>query len=474
MAALNRSYDAVVIGSGPNGLAAAITIAQAGRSVLVIEGSDTIGGGTRSKELTLPGYAHDVCSAVHPMAASSLFFGSLPIAQHGLEWVHPITPLAHPLDDGTAVLCERSIEETAAGLGEDRGRYIRFMSPLVSNWRQIEPLVQGDWRVPRHPLDAIHFGLSAIQSAGGLAKKTFRGERARALFAGMAAHSILPLESVSSAAAGIVIGTSPHTVGWPFARGGSQNIANALASCLRSLGGEIVTGTWIKSMDQLPSSRAVLCDQTPRQVLDLAGHLFPSGFRRKLERYRYGPGSCKVDWALDAPIPWKANECARAGTVHIGGTLDEIAASERAAWNGQLSDRPFVLLAQPTLFDPSRAPEGKHTAWAYCHVPNGSIVDMSEKIERQVERFAPGFQSRILKRHVITAVALENMNPNLVGGDIAGGAPTLGQLFARPTWRLYCTPAKNIYICSSSTPPGAGVHGMCGHWAAKAALRKAF
>jgi phytoene dehydrogenase-like protein len=470
----NRSYDAVVIGSGPNGLAAAITIAQAGRSVLVIEGSDTIGGGARSKELTLPRYVHDVCSAVHPMAASSAFFGSLPLAQHGLEYVHPTTPVAHPLDDGTAVLCERSIEETAAGLGEDRERYIQFMSPLVSNWRQIEPIVQGDWSFPKHPLGAFRFGLSALQSASGLAKKTFRGERARALFAGMAAHSILPLESVSSAAAGIVIGTSPHTVGWPFARGGSQNIANALASFLRSLGGDIITGTWIKSLDQLPPSRAVLCDQTPRQVVALAGHLFPSGFRRKLERYRYGPGSCKVDWALDAPIPWKAKECARAGTVHIGGTLGEIAASERNAWNGQHSDRPFVLLAQPTLFDSSRAPEGKHTAWAYCHVPNGSSIDVSEKIEGQIERFAPGFQSRILKRHVTTPPEMENMNPNLVGGDVAGGASTLGQLFTRPTWRLYCTPAKNIYICSSSTPPGAGVHGMCGHWAAKAALRKAF
>lgn len=468
----SRKYDAVVIGSGPNGLAAAITVAQAGASVLVVEGQPTIGGGTRSAELTLPGYLHDVCSAVHPMAVSSPFFRSLPLERHGLEWIEPPAPCAHPLDDGTAVLAERPIEATATNLGSDRDRYLQVMASLVSSWPKLEPLVLGPpLRLPRHPFAAARFGLLAMRSASGLARSVFQGERARALFAGMAAHSILPLERMPSAAIGLVLSITVHAVGWPIPRGGSQRIAAALASYLQSLGGEIVTGTFVESLEQLPPSRIVLCDLTPRQILKIARQRFGASFRRSLERFRYGPGVCKVDWALDGPIPWTAPECSKAGTVHIGGTLEEICASERAAWLGEHADRPFVLLAQPTLFDSTRAPVGRHIAWAYCHVPNGSNRDMSEKIEKQIERFAPGFRSRILQRSVLTTPELELRNPNLVGGDITGGASDLRQLFFRPTWRQYRTPAKGIFLCSASTWPGGGVHGLCGHFAALAALR---
>ena len=469
-----REYDAVVIGSGPNGLAAAITVARAGRSVVIIEGQETVGGGTRSAELTLPGFTHDVCSAVHPMGLWSPFFRQLPLAQHGLEWVQPAAPLAHPLDNGAAVLLERSVELTAENVGLDCARYAEVIGSLVSAWPKLEDIVQDALRLPAHPLAAMRFGLRAMRSACGFARSAFRGERARALFAGLAAHSILPLERVPSAAVGLVLGITAHAVGWPFARGGSQKIADALASYLLSLGGEIVTGTQVESLDQLPSSRIVLCDVTPRQLLRIAGARFPAGFRRKLERYRYGPGVCKVDWALDGPIPWQAEECRRAGTVHVGGTLEEIATSERDAWQGHHCERPFVLLAQPTLFDSTRAPQGKHIAWAYCHVPNGSNADMSEKIEAQIERFAPGFRNRILARSVRAAAELEQHNPNLVGGDIAGGAADLKQFFFRPTRRTYRTPTRGVYLCSSSTPPGAGVHGLCGHLAANAALRDVF
>jgi phytoene dehydrogenase-like protein len=467
-------YDAVIIGSGPNGLAAAITIAQAGHSVLVFEGQESIGGGTRSAELTLPGFKHDVCSAVHPMGLLSPFFRTLPLAEHGLQWIHPDAPLAHPLDDGTAVLLERSLERTAENLGADGKRYSRIIGPLVSDWPKLESLLLGPPSLPRHPLAAARFGLQAMRSACGFAKGVFRGQPARALFAGIAAHSILPLEQMPSAAFGLVLGAVGHMVGWPIARGGSASIANALASYLRSLGGEIVTSSPVESVDRLPPSKVVLCDVTPKQLAKIAGRHFPSAFNRNLERYRYGPGVCKVDWALDAPIPWKAEACARAGTVHLGGTLDEIAASERAPWKGEIADHPFVLLSQPTLFDSTRAPAGKHIAWAYCHVPNGSSIDVSDRIEMQVERFAPGFRSRILKRSVLLTADMQRGNPNLVGGDISGGAADLSQFFFRPTMRLYRTPAKNIYICSSSTPPGGGVHGICGNVAARLALAEHF
>lgn len=512
-----RQFDAVVVGSGPNGLAAAITIAQAGHSVLVLEAEDTIGGGTRSAELTLPGFVHDVCSAVHPLAFSSPFFRTLPLAKYGLAFIQPDVPLAHPLDDGTAVIVERSVELTAARLGRDGKNYLKLFGPLVRDWSKLQPTLMGPLRFPQHPFAAARFGLHAMRSASSLANEQFRDTPARALFAGMAAHSILPLEDVPSAAFGMVLTMMAHSVGWPIVRGGSQKIADALAAHLRSLGGEIRAGTRVTNIDEvvriaaagserhrlksvLQSDRdagseaqasafaagsnpqqdsrevvnkkpVVLCDVSPRQLLEIAGPKFPAHFRNKLHEYFYGPGVCKMDWALDGPIPWTAKECARAGTVHVGGTLEEIALSERAAWNGIHSGAPFVLLSQPTLFDPSRAPAGRHTAWAYCHVPNGSDVDMSNVVETQIERFAPGFRARILKRSVMLSGELQKHNANLIGGDISGGAAYLGQFFLRPTRRLYSTPAKNIYICSASTPPGGGVHGMCGHFAANRALR---
>jgi len=468
---LSGKYDAIVIGSGPNGLAAAITMAQAGRSVLLVEGQQTIGGATRSEEITLPGFVHDVCSAVHPMGVVSPFFRTLPLQQHGLEWVHPSAPLAHPLDDGSAVVVERSVEDTAQNLGADAGQYTKIFGGLVSQWPKLESFLLGPLGFPRHPLIAALFGLRGMRSASTVARSLFHGERARALFAGHAAHSMLPLERVPSAAFGFVLGITAHVVGWPFARGGSQNIANALASYFRSLGGTVVTGQSVQSLDELPAARTVLCDVTPRQLLSMSQARLPQSFQHSLERYRYGPGVCKLDWALDAPIPWTAKECGRAGTVHIGGTLEEIAESERAPWQGEHAQRPFVLLTQPTLFDPARAPAGKHIAWAYCHVPNGSNFDMTDRIESQVERFAPGFRQLIRKRSVMLCANLESHNPNLVGGDINGGAALLSQFFLRPTWRLYRTPSKDLYICSASTPPGGGVHGLCGHFAAQAALR---
>lgn len=472
--ALAAEYDAVVIGSGPNGLAAAITFLQAGKSVIVYEAMDTPGGGVRSAELTRPGFVHDVCSAVYPLAAGSPFFRSLPLEKHGLEWVHSDVPLAHPLEDGEAVLLHRSVETTAAELGADRDAYRDLMSPLVSYWRGLDEELLAPFHVPRHPLWLASFGLQAMRPARRLADRRFRAERARALFGGLAAHSMLPLEARGSAAFGLILAMAAHGVGWPIARGGAQNLTRALVSYLRSLGGEIATGRRIDRLDSLPRSRAVLCDLTPRQLLALAGPQLPDGYRRRLQAYRYGPGAFKMDWALKAPVPWRARECSRAATVHVGGSLQEIAASERAAWGEKNRAGPFVLLAQPSLFDSSRAPQGHHTLWAYCHVPNGSKVDMSEAIERQIERFAPGFRDVIQARNILDPAALEARNPNLVGGDINGGAASLDQLFLRPTWRLYKTPVAGLYICSSSTPPGGGVHGMCGYFAALRALKDRF
>ncbi len=469
-----KEYEVIVIGAGPNGLAAAIEMARAGRSVLVREAAGEIGGGLRSGELTLPGFVHDLCSAIHPLAAASPFLRRLPLEDHGLEWVEPLLPVAHPLDCGEAAVLRRSVEETAEALGPDTKAYTRVFRPLVDDWPRLEGALLGPLvRLPRHPLVLTRFGLRALRPAQGFAKGAFSGEPARALFAGLAAHSMLPLEKAGSASFGLVLGLTGHAVGWPLPRGGSQSLAEALASYLRSLGGEIVTGAPVESLDEL-SAPTVLCDLTPRQFLRVAGERLGGRYRRALERYRYGPGVFKLDWALSGPIPWSAPECAQAGTVHLGGTLDEIAASERAPGRGETSDRPFVLLAQPTMFDPSRAPEGQHTAWAYCHVPNGSTVDMTDAIERQIERFAPGFGELVLARNAMAPADLERRNANLVGGDIAGGSNDLRQLIARPALRPvpYSTPIDGVYLCSASTPPGGGVHGMCGYLAARAALRR--
>lgn len=464
--------DAIVIGSGPNGLAAAIALAQAGRSVVLYEAAGTIGGGARSAELTLPGFVHDVCSAAHPLAVISPFLRTLPLASHGLEWIEPPAAMAHPFDDGTAVTVERSIERTAAQFGRDAQAYRALMEPLAREWPKLERAVLGPPALPRHPLALAEFGLKALQSAAGLARRRFQEERARAVFAGIAAHGMRPLEMALTAGVGLVLGASAHICSWPAPRGGAQRLADALASYFRSLGGEIVTGTRILSIDELPPARAVLCDLTPKPLLSIAGHRFPPAYRRKLERYRYGPAAYKVDWALAGPIPWRAPECARASTVHLGGTLDEIALSEREAWAGRPPERPYVLLTQPSLFDPLRAPEGRHTGWAYCHVPHGSTFDMLDRIETQVERFAPGFRDRILARSVLPPAELERRNANIVGGDIAGGVVDLRQAFTRPTASLYSTPVRGLYLCSSATPPGVGVHGMCGYHAAQRALKE--
>ncbi len=465
--------DAVVVGSGPNGLAAAIALAQAGRSVNVLERGGTIGGGCRSAALTMPGYVHDTCSTVHALALASPFLSSLPLAGHGFEPVHPGAPLAHPLDDGTAVMLERSVADTAAGLGPDRQAYARLFDPLVRNSEALFAEVLAPLSAPRHPLLLGRFGLSALRSAAGLARSRFDGERARALLAGCSAHSMLSLRAPVSAAFGVVLAMTAHAVGWPVARGGSQRLAEALADHLRALGGTIETGHPVESIAELDGTELALLDLTPRGLDAIAGERLPDRYRRALGRYRYGPGVFKLDWALDGPIPWAAPDAARAGTVHLGGTLDELAASEEAVVRGEHPERPFVLLVQPSLFDATRAPAGQHTAWAYCHVPNGSTRDMTAAIEAQVERFAPGFRERIAARSAMDSAEVERRNPNYVGGDINGGLQSLGQLFARPVARPvpYSTPLPGVYLCSSSTPPGGGVHGMSGYWAARAALR---
>ncbi len=463
--------EVTVIGAGPNGLAAAIVAAQAGYSVNLLEAQTTVGGGARSAELTLPGFIHDICSAVHPLARASPFFRTLPLAQHGLEWIQPDLPLAHPFDDGSAVVLHRSVEATARQLGGDTQAYADLFSPLVNDWEALLDDVLAPIRLPKNPLGMAGFALHAIKSADGLARSYFREQRTRALLAGLAAHSMLPLDKAATAAFALLLAAAGHAVGWPIPRGGAQKIADALAGHFEAIGGRIFLGSRVESFDQLPRWRVLLADITPRQLLALAGTRLPRPYRRTLERYRYGLGAFKINWALSDPIPWRAPECRRAGTIHLGGSFDEIAASERAAWDGRPHERPFVLVAQPSLFDPSRAPAGRHTAWAYCHVPNGSTVDMLARVEAQIERFAPGFRECVLARSVMPPAALERHNANLVGGDINGGVQDIFQLVTRPTVRLYSTPLDGLYLCSSSTPPGGGVHGMCGYFAATRATR---
>lgn len=466
--------DAVVVGSGPNGLAAAITLAQAGLKVQLFEARPTVGGGMRTMELTRPGFRHDICSAIHPLGMGSPFFQQLPLAQYGLEWIQPKLPLAHPLEDGSAVELHQSLSQTAAGLGIDGRTWQRVMAPLAANWEKLAPMLLSPLPLPRHPLTLLRFGLLAPWPANLLARMLFQAEPARALFAGLAGHAIMPLEKPLTASFGLVLAILAHRVGWPIPRGGSHSIADALATHFQALGGQIHTDCPITNLAELPPARVILLDVTPRQFLALAGQRLPSAYRRRLARYRYGPGVFKIDYALSEPIPWRAVACRQAGTVHVGGTLAEIAAAERQVWRGQSPERPFVLMAQQSLFDDARAPAGQHTGWAYCHVPHGSSVDMTATIEAQIERFAPGFRDCILARAVHGPAQLEGYNPNYVGGDINGGVQDLRQLWTRPLLRFppYATPIDNLFLCSSSTPPGGGVHGMCGFHAAQAALRR--
>ena len=465
-------YDAVVVGAGPNGLAAAITLALAGRSVLVREARERVGGAAASDELTLPGFIHDTFSTVHPLGVGSPFLKSLPLEEHGLEWVHSEAAFAHPFDDGTAALLERSIEDTGRWLDGDGSRWRRLHEPLADHWEEIAPDILDPIGIPRHPILMARFGIRALPSVRTLCAATFQGMRAPALFAGSAAHSGLPLEAAGTAAYGMMLNISGHAVGWPFPRGGAQSLANALAARFQSSGGRITTGRRIGRLDEI-DARIVLLDVTPRQLLAMAGDRLPASYRTRLERFKYGPGVFKLDYALSDPVPWTAGVCRRAGTVHVGGTMAEISVSESIVSAGGIPTAPYVLTAQHSLFDDTRAPDDKHTFWAYCHVPNGSTVDMTDRIEAQIERFAPGFRDTIISRHAAGPVDLERRNENLVGGDVNGGAATFWQLFARPVLRPapYRTPLKGVYLCSASTPPGGGVHGMCGYNAARIALK---
>ena len=469
----DQQPDAVIIGSGPNGLAAAIVLAQAGRAVLVLEGAQTIGGGARTAELTLPGFHHDVCSAIHPMAISSPFLRSLPLEAHGLQWIHPEAPLAHPLDDAPAAMLYRDLDATSATLGVDGPAYRRWMQDWVHQWEALSTDALAPLGLPSHPFLMAGFGMAAMRKATAVARR-FKAAPAQALFGGLAAHSVLPLDMVPSAAIGIMLGVAGHAAGWPMPKGGAQALSDALAAHLRSLGGTIETGVQVSRLEDIPTDGPVLFETAPAHLADIAGPHLPEGFSKKLRGFQHGPGICKLDYALSGPIPWKDPAVSKAGTVHVGGTLEEMARSERMAWDGTHCEQPFVLVAQQSLFDPTRAPPGQHTLWAYCHVPSGSDRDVSATVEAQIARFAPGFQDLILHRHVSTAADTARYNPNYIGGDVNGGAPTLGQLFTRPTARLspYTTPNPRIFLCSASTPPGGGIHGMCGWHAAQAVLKR--
>lgn len=465
-------YDAVVVGSGPNGLACAIVLAQAGLSVLVVEAQSTAGGGCRSLELTLPGFVHDICSSIHPLGIGSPYFRTLNLERYGLDWVQPDAPFGHPLTSGDCAILERSVDQTAENLGVDGAAYRRLMGGLLPDWDYVAPLLLEPWKLAQHPYQLAHFGMKALMSARTLATRRFQTNKAQTLFAGIAAHSGLRMDEPASAAFAFVLGLAGHAVGWPFPRGGAQSLINALVELFKSYGGEIILGCPVSDLDELPSSRLQMCDITPSQLLNIAGKRLPRQFKNQIGKYKYGPASFKIDWALNAPVPWQNEQMKRAGTAHLGASLEEIADSEALVAAGLPPEKPYVLLAQTSLFDATRAPVNQHTLWGYCHIPNGSDFDMTERIEDQIERFAPGFRKTILKRNVLTPKTMEEKNANHVGGDINGGALSLGQLFSRPLIRKvpYSTPVPGLYLCSSSTPPGGGVHGMSGYYAAKCAL----
>jgi phytoene dehydrogenase-like protein len=468
----DKTYDAIIVGSGPNGLAAALILAQARLKVLVVEARATLGGGTRTAELTLPGFHHDICSAVHPLGVASPFLRDLPLAEHGVEWITPTVSVAHPLDNEPAAAIHHSLEETVAQLGADGAAWRRMLAPMVDNWQSLIAEFLAPLHFPRKPLQYARFGAVGGLPATWAGRMLFHTERGRAAFAGMAGHAMIPLERAPSAAFGLMLSMLANSVGWPIARGGSQSIADALVAMIRALGGEFQTDFEVTDLNQLPPARAILLDVTPRQLLAMGRDRLPAGYQRALSRFRYNPGVFKMDWALSQPIPWRDLVCHETATLHLGGTMEEIAASEAAVWRGEIPQHPYVLMAQPTLFDTSRAPSGQHTAWGYCHVPSGSTVDMTAAIEAQIERFAPGFGETILARHTYNSVQMEAHNPNYVGGDINGGVQDLLQQFMRPVPTLtpYRTPIPGLYLCSSSTPPGGGVHGMCGYYAAQSAL----
>lgn len=471
-----KEYDAVIVGSGPNGLSAGVRLAQEGLKVLILEAKPTIGGGTRTQELTEPGFSHDVCSAVHPTAAGSPFLKTLDLEKFGLEFIHPEIPYVHPLDDGDAVAAYRSIEKTAEHLGIDGKAYLKIFKEFTDNWDYLSQDILGTLRVPKHPLLMARFGWYGLFSAKLFTNSLFKDPRTKSLFAGCAAHSIIPLSNAFTASFGLVLGSSAHAVGWPFVKGGSSAITTALAELFISLGGEIITDHEVRSMADIPSSRSVLFDLTPRQIAKIADKELPNTYKKKLLNYTYGPGTFKIDWALSEPVPWKNELSRKAGTLHLGGTFQELAASEEAVWKGEHHEKPYVLVAQPSLFDETRAPSGKHTLWAYCHVPNGSEKDMTRIIEDQIERFAPGFRDTIISKHTMHSKEMELYNSNYIGGDINGGAQIAKQLFGRPVlkWDPYKIPSDGLYICSSSTPPGGGVHGMSGYHAAESVLKNEF